>query len=388
VGGSAAGRLAAKSSGSGQATFLFAGSQIIGEYDANANITYRYIPGPGTDETALIYDGPGTATPWWLHADQQGSTVAWSNGSGASLGSQAYDPYGQPSFWGPPRIAYTGQIMLGDAQLYHYKARAYDPALGRFLQPDPAGYASDVNSYAYAGGNPVNVTDPTGMADDPGGPPVLPECQAGSGTAPTSSPCQITISFSSGGVGLGPGLLVSGPGRYATSPGGAGFGMNGGRSITLQPQSKYCTSSGYATARNFVSANAPAASLIANSLQTGTGDILGLAGFESGWGTGPLIAAGTNNYFSLKAGPAFATGATGTYTLGANTFETYSSFQASGNAFAASYFGDRVTGITDPVAFAQAMNAGGKFNSENLGTPYNKTLANSINIANGILGCP
>jgi len=164
--------------------------------------------------------------------------------------------------------------------------------------------------------------------------------------------------------------------------------MNGGRSITLQPQSKYCTSSGYATARNFVSANAPAASLIANSLQTGTGDILGLAGFESGWGTGPLIAAGTNNYFSLKAGPAFATGATGTYTLGANTFETYSSFQASGNAFAASYFGDRVTGITDPVAFAQAMNAGGKFNSENLGTPYNKTLANSINIANGILGCP
>lgn len=69
-------------------------------------------------------------------------------------------------------------------------------------------------------------------------------------------------------------------------------------------------------------------------LQTSAGNILGLAGFESGWGTGPLIAAGTNNYFSLKAGPAFSSGATGTYQLGSNTFETYPSFSAPGSAFA------------------------------------------------------
>jgi hypothetical protein len=125
----------------------------------------------------------------------------------------------------------------------------------------------------------------------------------------------------------------------------------------------------------------------ANSLGTGTGNILGLAGYESGWGTGPLIAAGTNNYFSLKAGPAFATGATGTYRLGANTFETYRSFRGSANAFAQSYFGKRVYGITDPVAFAQAMNAGNKFNSENLSVPYNSTLVSSIQIANALLFC-
>jgi flagellum-specific peptidoglycan hydrolase FlgJ len=153
------------------------------------------------------------------------------------------------------------------------------------------------------------------------------------------------------------------------------------------PKNKVCTSPGYGTARNFVSSNNSPANQIANTLQTTAGNILGLAGFESGWGTGPLIKAGTNNYFSLKAGPAFATGANGTYQLGPNLFETYPSFLASGNAFARSYFGARVKGVTDPVAFAQALNAGGKYNSEQRTVPYNVTLVNTIHISIQILQC-
>ena len=37
------------------------------------------------------------------------------------------------------RFAYTGQIELTGLDLYFYKARIYDPALGRFLQTDPTG---------------------------------------------------------------------------------------------------------------------------------------------------------------------------------------------------------------------------------------------------------
>jgi RHS repeat-associated protein len=103
-------------------------------------------------------------TPQWLHADAQGSTIAWSNATGGSLGALAYDPWGQPSSWSGPRYAYTGQLMLPEANLYHYKARAYSPGLGRFLQPDPAGMASDTNLYAYVGGDPVDGVDPSGMA--------------------------------------------------------------------------------------------------------------------------------------------------------------------------------------------------------------------------------
>jgi RHS repeat-associated protein len=62
------------------------------------------------------------------------------------------------------RGRYTGQQYLGGLNLYHYKARCYSPSLGRFLQTDPIGTADDLNLYAYVGNNPVNFSDPTGLA--------------------------------------------------------------------------------------------------------------------------------------------------------------------------------------------------------------------------------
>ncbi|OYX55999.1 MAG: hypothetical protein B7Y86_11150 [Brevundimonas subvibrioides] len=57
---------------------------------------------------------------------------------------------------------YTGQMWMPDFGAYHYKARAYRPDLGRFLQADPVGYAQGLNLYAYVGNDPVNQTDPDG----------------------------------------------------------------------------------------------------------------------------------------------------------------------------------------------------------------------------------
>jgi RHS repeat-associated protein len=45
---------------------------------------------------------------------------------------------------------------------YHYRARSYDAALGRFLQRDPAGMADGSNMYLYCGNDPVNGRDPSG----------------------------------------------------------------------------------------------------------------------------------------------------------------------------------------------------------------------------------
>src|SRR6478609_8865302 len=47
--------------------------------------------------------------------------------------------------------------------LYYYRARYYDPALGRFISEDPIGFASqDTNLYRYVWNSPTSFRDPSG----------------------------------------------------------------------------------------------------------------------------------------------------------------------------------------------------------------------------------
>src|SRR5207253_3728012 len=43
------------------------------------------------------------------------------------------------------------------------RARWYDASTGSFLSPDPLSYKDSSNLYAFAGGDPVNGRDPSGM---------------------------------------------------------------------------------------------------------------------------------------------------------------------------------------------------------------------------------
>jgi len=66
-----------------------------------------------------------------------------------------------------PYFTYTGREWDAESQLYHYRARAYDPSIGRFLQqdPDPGKLklpSTHINKYMYVVNNPLNLTDPTG----------------------------------------------------------------------------------------------------------------------------------------------------------------------------------------------------------------------------------
>jgi RHS repeat-associated protein len=159
--------------GGGTTTFLDDGTDLVGEYDG-ATLLRRYVPsGLGPDSPLLWYEGSGETTPRWLHADDQGSIVAWSDAGGDALAQAGYDPYGLPDaatgWTSPPRYRYTGQTTIPEADLYDYKARMYDPATGRFLQTDPLGQASDVNLYAYVRNDPVTLEDPFGLTYACGG---------------------------------------------------------------------------------------------------------------------------------------------------------------------------------------------------------------------------
>jgi RHS repeat-associated protein len=130
----------------------------------SAVVSERYVRGDNPDELLVWYNGSGSADRRFVATDERGSVVATTDSSGALVGINTYDEYGRPGASNIGRFQYTGQMWLPELGLYDYKARMYEPNGGRFMQTDPAGMVDSPNLYEYALDNPVNLTDPTGLA--------------------------------------------------------------------------------------------------------------------------------------------------------------------------------------------------------------------------------
>jgi RHS repeat-associated protein len=79
----------------------------------------------------------------------------------------SYDPWGlatsSTASWEQP-FGYAGGLRLPGPALWHMAMRDYDPELGGFTTRDPIGLAGGTNVYMYAGADPVNRIDPTGLS--------------------------------------------------------------------------------------------------------------------------------------------------------------------------------------------------------------------------------
>jgi RHS repeat-associated protein len=101
------------------------------------------------------------------HFDGTGHTVAITNASQQAVNTYAYDPYGkimaETETIAQP-FKYVGQlgIQAEGNNLYYMRARYYDANIGRFISEDPAGFQGGLNLYAYVGGNPIMLVDPSG----------------------------------------------------------------------------------------------------------------------------------------------------------------------------------------------------------------------------------
>nr|WP_269454730.1 PASTA domain-containing protein [Methylomonas koyamae] len=144
---------------------LYDGDNAWLDTDANGAITTRYLFGPGMDRNIARWrDSEGTV---WYLTDKLGTVRDLLDSSGHIINHNDYASFGgllaQTSQQDADRYAFTGREYDTDAGLYYYRARYYDPVVGRFIGEDPIGFeGKDSNLYRYVSNKPIGGVDPTG----------------------------------------------------------------------------------------------------------------------------------------------------------------------------------------------------------------------------------
>ncbi|QCO41939.1 RHS repeat-associated core domain-containing protein [Leptospira interrogans] len=138
-------------------------------------------PGVGMTGGGSVGGMPVTGM-YFYHPNHLGSVTMITDGAGnpasgpePGVSYVSYEPYGsiiRNDSYGPDifRYKFTGQIEDKETGLYYYKARYYEPTLGRFLQADTVIAPDSVNGmnrYMYVDGNPVSYRDPSGHISGP-----------------------------------------------------------------------------------------------------------------------------------------------------------------------------------------------------------------------------
>ena len=145
--------------------FYYTDAGLVGEYDASGNELRSYAYEPGTywgTAPLFLRDSSGYN---YFHNDSLGTPQKITNKSGTVRWQAQYSGFGKatetPAGVQNP-IRFPGQYFDPETGLHQNFMRDYDPAIAAYLGQDPYGILTGANRYAYAYGDPVHLSDPTG----------------------------------------------------------------------------------------------------------------------------------------------------------------------------------------------------------------------------------
>jgi RHS repeat-associated protein len=148
---------ASETTASGSQNFVWAGSQLL------MDSTNAYIYALGTAPAEQVNLSTGAVS--YLNTDLLGSVRGIVGSSGALTATTSYDAWGNPQTTGGltsyTPFGYAGGYTDPTGLIYLIN-RYYDPQTGQFLNIDPDASTTG-QPYSYAGGDPVNGTDPDGL---------------------------------------------------------------------------------------------------------------------------------------------------------------------------------------------------------------------------------
>ena len=137
----------------------------IAQVDATGAVQATYVYATRANVPDYIVAASGDV--YRVVADHLGSLRMLVNTTtGAVTARYDYDVWGRVTHGsgdhGLHPFGYAGGLYDADTGLVRFGVRDYDADTGRWTAPEPLGFAAETNWYRYAGGDPVNLVDPTG----------------------------------------------------------------------------------------------------------------------------------------------------------------------------------------------------------------------------------
>lgn len=128
--------------GDSSVSFVYDGDNILLEYDTNDILVARYTHGSKLDQPLSMERG---GQNYYYHCDHRASVRVISDSAGMAVNRYDYDAYGRlesvtEGVSNP--FAFTGREYDAESGFYYFRARYYDPQVGRFVTEDPILFAA------------------------------------------------------------------------------------------------------------------------------------------------------------------------------------------------------------------------------------------------------